>query len=169
MTELFPDQEPLKFKIRERALEVLTDLVLASSNPGVKQLKEVAPVVNKNIDIIAGLFDLAQTQNLADSRNFFVLKSQYDKIKQYLREELIGTRPNLAENRSPLRARRERILEILRGNGGAPVREILPQLCRDKKLSKRTLRRELGKLVKEGIIERMGKCNKIFYRLPILR
>jgi len=175
VTELFPKGEPLKLKIIEKALEILSDLVLASPNPGVKRLEDAAPAINKNIKIIADFFDLAQSQKWIDSRNFLVLKREYNKIKQNIETELggIGYRQDskvkdgdpseISSNQ--LFPRQKRIIDILKQNGGAQAGEILKSF---EKLSKRTLRRDLGRLVREGMIERVGRCNKVFYKLPTL-
>ncbi len=163
VTELFPKEEPLRFKIRERALEIFTDLILASPNPGIIRLEDMAPKINNNIEIMMGFFDLAESQNWTDARNFSVLRREYDKVRQSLQ---------VSENCSPtvdgepfsdnLTPRQKKIVEFLSGNGGAPVRDILKSL--DEGISKRTLRRELGGLVKEGRIERVGRCNQIYYK-----
>ncbi|OGY23959.1 MAG: hypothetical protein A2172_02785 [Candidatus Woykebacteria bacterium RBG_13_40_15] len=156
VTNLFPKEEPLKFKIREMALEIFTDFISASPNPGVKTLEEVTPQICSSIDIITGLFDLSEACGWVNSKNFSVLREGYDKVKQYLQNH------NLTENQPLLGSRKEKIREFLNSNGGAPTREILEFLGGG--MSKRTLRRELGELVRDGAIERMGRCNQIYYK-----
>ena len=69
VTELFPKGEPLKLKIREKALEILSDLVLASPNPGVKRLEDAAPAINKNIKILTSVTKMSLI-------NFIMMESQ---------------------------------------------------------------------------------------------
>ncbi len=176
VTELFPKEEPLRFKIREKALDIFEDFILASPNPGVKTLKEVAPRIGNNINIMMGFFDLAEAQGWVDDRNFLVLEKEYGKVKQYLQAPqapkngsptVSGGSPTVSgerfsENSGNLTPRQGKIVDFLNGNGGAPTREILQYLGGG--MTKRTLRRELGTLVQSGAIERAGSSNQIYYK-----
>lgn len=177
VTQLFQKQEPLKFKLRDRALDVLTDLISASPNPGIKKIEEVAPALNKNIEVIMDFLDLAESQNLADSRNFLVLRREYNKISEYIKERLKEKSqdsfcaPTLKKESvsaqrgkvvlANINLRQKKIIDVLKGNGDAQPGEILKFF---NGLSKRTLRRDLGVLVKMGMVERVGKCNQTFYK-----
>ena len=179
VTELFPKGEPLKFKIREKALEILENLILISSNPGINQSRElVKKKIFSRVEIITSYFDLAQTQDWVDTKNFLVLKREYGKIKRYLEAEFGETgfhQPEKAcgrtetgsqidnKNLKKLNSRQKKIIEVLKKKEKAQAGEILNFF---EGVTKRTLRRELGRLTNEGAIKRVGRCNQIFYKLP---
>jgi len=91
VTKLFPEEEPLKFEIRKKNLKLLSDLMSCSPNPGVSRIEDKAPLIIKDIKIIKDFLDLAESQEMADSRNFLVLKREYDKIIFYLKEKIEKT------------------------------------------------------------------------------
>ena len=72
VTDIFPKEEPLKFLIREKANQILADLVS----------KEKIEKIRKNIEIINTYFEIAEKQNWVDELNFLVLKREYAKIKE---------------------------------------------------------------------------------------
>ena len=165
VTGLFPKQDPLKFKIREKALDILTDLLLASPNPGVKSLKDIAPAVNENIETINGLIDLAEIQNWVDSKNFLVLRREYDKIREYVKSS--PSKKESLSNPSPIKKgklsiRQKKIVDIIEEKGEVQTGEILSSFDG---MSKRTLRRDLEKLSQDGHVKRFGKTSQIYYKV----
>jgi DNA-binding HxlR family transcriptional regulator len=175
VTDLYPKEEPLTVKTRERALRILADLISASPNPGIKKLENVAPAVENNIEIILELFDLAEHQNWVNSKNFAVLEREYRELGESLKKEAEKReKPNWAgksslnpekkekEKKLILNKRQEKILELLREKRSAQTGDILKSFDG---LSKRTLRRDLRELAEQKIVERVGKCNLISYKV----
>ena len=74
VTDGFPAGEPLKFKIREKANEILSDLVLFNPTGQEKILKD--------IEVLDNYFEVARIQNWVNPLNFFVLEQEYGKIKE---------------------------------------------------------------------------------------
>jgi predicted transcriptional regulator len=173
VTKLFPEEEPLKFEIRKKNLKLLSDLMSCSPNPGVSRIEDKAPLIIKDIKIIKDFLDLAESQEMADSRNFLVLKREYDKIIFYLKEKIEKTekkeeKPSFQnpekekKNNYSLTPRQERIVKILKEKKAAQAGEILNYFD---EVTKRTLRRDLGRLSEMGVIKRTGKANQIFYEI----
>jgi hypothetical protein len=77
-TERFPEGESLKFKIREKANEILTDLVL--QDPQTKE------ATIKAIDLLESYFEVARFQNWVNPLNFMLLEQEYDKVVISLKE-----------------------------------------------------------------------------------
>ena len=157
VTDIFPKEEPLKFLIREKANQILVNLLL----------KEKIEKIRKNIEIINSYFEIAEKQNWVDELNFLVLKREYAKIKE---EGLKGKKgdsnpkdpPKPANSQSILGERCRKILEILKQKEKAQVwefKKIFPEV------TKRTLRRDFEFLLKQGLIERIGENNNIYYRI----
>lgn len=164
MTDGFPEGEPLKFKIREMANQILSDLVLFNPTGGEK--------IVKDIEVLDNYFEVARIQNWVNPLNFFVLEQEYGKIKESMANsekapKAVPKQPvvsGLAHPTSEPRSdgRHQKILEILKEKGQTQVweiKKIFPEV------SKRTLRRDFDYLLKQGIIERIGEKNDTSYKI----
>jgi predicted HTH transcriptional regulator len=144
LTLLFPKKEPLRYKIREIANEILANLLKDSKNPTIKDW-----------EILDSFFEIAKEQNWVSPREIFQIQQDYKNLFQGFHVEEKEDRPSMNE-------RQKKILEILKEKGKiqvGQVKEFFPNV------SKRTLRRDFQSLVKKGIIERIGEKNKTFYQL----
>lgn len=153
VTDIFPKEEPLKFLIREKANQILADLL---SRNKLKKIEE-------NIKILMGYFEIAEKQNWVDELNFLVLRREYAKIKGE-KERLKSKKGSVAPigKQSNLSERCGKILEILRQKERAQVwefKKIFPEV------TKRTLRRDFEFLLKQGLVERAGEDNNIYYKM----
>ena len=179
MTELFPQEEPLKFKIRERANDILAGLILCAGNP-VKitagDKKRITEDVFQNMEIIKGYFKVGEGQKWIDSRNFSLLKKEYNKIRREIgdkEEEIKQNSQNLAEsntvktimpvkvdNNEELSDRQKRVFQLLKQRHKIKVGELVKAFSN---ISKRTLQRDLEILASKGFVVRNGSHNGIFY------
>jgi len=146
LTLLFPKKEPLRYKIREIADEILANL-----------LKEIKNPTMKDWEILDSFFEIAKEQNWVSPKEISQIQEDYKKLILEIQpsSEVIKIRPRVSE-------RQEKILEILKEKGKIQVgqiKEFFPNV------SKRTLRRDFQSLLKKGIIERVGEKNKTFYKL----
>jgi len=170
LTLLFPQKEPLRYKIREVADNILANSV---SNP------KVGKEVLKDIEILNNFFEVAKAQNWVKIQNILELQGEYDKIKENLKTALekpevihlpqatpqsrgfspqIEVEAQVASNSN----RKQKIVEILKEKGQTQVwemKKVFPEV------TKRTLRRDFENLLRQGLIERMGERNNTFYRL----
>ncbi len=187
MTLLFPKKEPLRYKMREVADDVLAGLVtlevfhnpnpgrfLAVENP---KKKDLIFVVEKDFEILKSYFEVAKWQNWISYFDVLELEEEYDRIKSNFKKEIEPLFPTSKADRDPvsvtniekeksekLDPRKEKILKILKEKGKAQVweiKKILPEV------SKRTLRRDFDQLLKLGLVERIGERNNTFYKLKI--
>jgi len=154
VTGIFPKEEPLKFLIREKANQILADL-LSKEKPGK---------IKKDIELINGYFEIAEKQNWVDELNFLVLRREYAKIKGEEEEGLKSKKGSVAPigEQGNLSERCGKILEILRQKERAQVwefKKIFPEV------TKRTLRRDFEFLLKQGLVERAGEDNNIYYKM----
>ena len=88
LTLLFPKKEPLRYKTREAADEILSNIisweVIHNSNPvklsSIPELKkeEIIFETEKNIEIIKGYFKVAKWQNWVSYFDFSVLEEECD-------------------------------------------------------------------------------------------
>jgi hypothetical protein len=191
LTLLFPKKEPLRYKMRELADDILADFLRFNSLAGnsqtnhrLKEGEELVLCIMENIEVLDSFFSVAQEQNWVDASDLLVIDKEYVNLKDDLerdRLKLAGQIPIFLEGEiqaknepvasfesqprfSSFSERHEKILTFLRENGRAQVwqlKQILPEI------SKRTLRRDFEYLVKEGIIERIGERNDTFYQVKI--
>jgi len=185
-TDKFPEGEPLKLKIRDKANEILADLVLY--NPHIQE------ETFKAIELLQNYFEVARFQNWTNPLNFVVLEQEYDKVVEQLtvnseqltvnsehkaddeviveekpvqikdEQKIVVKKEEKMEAQAPkeLIDRHKMIIDFLKNNGQAQVwqlKNILPNI------SKRTIRRDFEYLVKQGLVERIGEKNNTFYRI----
>jgi predicted HTH transcriptional regulator len=151
LTQLFPKKEPLRYKIREIADEILANLLRETKNPTIKDW-----------EILDSFFEIAKEQNWVSPREIFQIQQDYKNLFQEIHSEPTKDHSTIKKDWSTINERQKKILEILKEKGEiqvGQVKEFFPNV------SKRTLRRDFQSLVKKGIIERIGEKNKTFYQL----
>lgn len=151
LTILFPKKEPLRYKIRDLATEIL------------------AKPDEHDFETLNNFFEVAAAQNWVNNADILAVKSEYDKLKG----ELISIKPEKKKEESDLKPlfaknladRQEKIIAILRERGKAQVwemKELFPRV------SKRTIRRDFEYLLKQGAVERLGEKNNTFYKVKMV-
>ena len=152
LTLLFPKKEPLRYKMRELADEIL-------ARPG-----------EKDLEILDCFFEVAKNQNWASPNEILKIQEDYSKLKEELKSFAKSAEfgvPKIEREHSVSSAagRQEKILEILKERGRAQVGELrktFPQV------SKRTIRRDFEFLLHQGAVERLGERNDTFYKLKTI-
>jgi hypothetical protein len=172
LTLLFPKKEPLRYKMRELADEILDRC--SRKNPGQN------PVMD-DLEVLDSFFEVAKAQSWVAVAELLRIQEEYNKIKIEIKKdnenppeppkllekpkkEIVETLPVQvsAPVMSTMNSRQGKIIDFLKRNGRAQVwqvKEIFPEV------TKRTLRRDFGNLLKQGIIERVGERNDTFYEL----
>jgi len=158
LTLFFPKKEPLRYKMRE-----LADDLLVKPN-------------EKDLEALDSFFEVALVQNWVSSSDILAIKQEYanlsgelKKPKQEKKKDNPGPIKVYAQA-SPIMAgynsdRHEKIMEFLKENGRAQVwqiKQILPDV------SKRTLRRDFENMLGKGKIERLGERNNTFYQIKTI-
>jgi len=153
LTLLFPKKEPLRYKMRELADEILSKCL----TPGVKQNP-----VGEELEVLDSFFEVAKSQNWVSPKEMLNLQEEYSKLKEGLKREEKPKPQEVYRGQTPVNQRQEKILDFLKENGRAQVgelKQIFPEV------TKRTLRRDFEFLLKRGKIERIGERNDTFYQL----
>ena len=178
LTLLFPKKEPLRYKMRELADDILAALIKNSSKThystsGVEYLKL--------IEVLDSFFEVAKAQNWVSPKDILEIQKEYSKIreqKEYskIREglkklekvekveklEKVEDSKLIGDRLLTTSARQEKILSFLKEKGRAQVweiKKIFPEV------TKRTLRRDCRQLLKQGLIEKRGERNQTFYQI----
>ncbi|MDO8743283.1 MAG: DeoR family transcriptional regulator, partial [Candidatus Azambacteria bacterium] len=146
LTLLFPKKEPLRYKMRELATNIL-----AKAN-------------EEDLEVLNSFFEVAKAQSWVSQQDILNLQAEYSKLRG---EE---TAPNVSiplpfrQNLNGQDNRQEKIIEFLKEIGRVKVwevKQIFPYV------SKRTLRRDFESMLNQGVIERMGERNETFYQLKV--
>jgi len=157
LTLLFPKKEPLRYKMRELADEILAKCL---------RLNFKQEPVLEDLEVLDSFFEVAKAQNWVSPAEVLKLQQEYSKIKENLKTQAnsaprsggdCGENPQTVPNE-----RQQKILEILKEREKAQVWEIkkfFPEVA------KRTLRRDFESLLQEGAVERIGERNDTFYKL----
>ena len=173
LTLLFPKKEPLRYKMRELADEILANFY-----------KDQNPAIFKILEVLDSFFEVTKNQSWASQNDILSLQEEYSKLREEFKdfkqspqalEKIEVTQPearfasNFSNSRhgkildsNPPTTRQGRILEFLKEKGRAQVwemKQVFPEV------SKRTLRRDCEQMVNQGIIERMGEKNDTFYQI----
>ncbi len=195
LTIFFPKKEPLRYKTREAADEILDNIVswevIGRSNP-VKFLavdksnkEEIIFETEKNLEILKSYFKIAKWQNWVSYFDLLKIEEEYDIIKRDFKEEIKEQIKKSAEGNDSKIKKTDRgmppVIASIVSVGDQELdprkRKILEFLKEKEKVqvwqvkeifpqvSKRTLRRDFEQLLKIDIIERMGERNNTFYRL----
>jgi hypothetical protein len=171
LTLLFPKKEPLRYKIRELADDILANHLRLNFASGSQQ--GITLDILQDLEVLETFFAVAKEQNWVSPENLLniskryaslkdklegITKSQQEAVFETITAEAAGDFNGSAKN---IR-RRDRILEILKEKGKAQVwelKEIFPQV------SKRTLRRDFERLLGQGLVQRIGERNQTFYQV----
>ncbi len=175
LTLLFPKKEPLRYKIRELADDILAGFLRITNKyeyTNRELSEEISPSL-KDLEILESFFAVAKEQNWVSQGELLKVSLKYDNLKQELEdvgkqnvvlpipEPLTGGTTDCDNVRKNLQ-RQDKILGVLREKGQAQVWElkmVFPEV------SKRTLRRDFEYLFGHGLVERVGERNQTFYRL----
>lgn len=180
-TLLFPKKEPLRYKIREIADDILEKIVewevLNSPNPGeffsggISKKKDLIFEIEKDLELVKSFFNVVKWQNWVSYFDIIRIEEEYNKIGDYFKiqtKDLIQIKEKPIKERKAdkpkilLDSRKRKILDILKDREKAQVgeiKEIMPDI------SKRTLRRDFDVLLKEGLVQRAGESNSTYYKL----
>ncbi|MEK7519399.1 MAG: DeoR family transcriptional regulator [Patescibacteria group bacterium] len=90
LTLLFPKKEPLRYKMRELADDILADSVriMAESNPPKAREIENQSVL-ENLDVLDSFFAIAKEQNWIASPQLLTVQEEYSKIKKHFSLRII--------------------------------------------------------------------------------
>ncbi len=173
LTLLFPKKEPLRYKMRELADNVLSDLILVIE--GDSKSRDLINEIKKNIEPLDVFFEIAKGQNWVTpdtiselQDKFTVIREELEEFEKTLENELITEKESVLTKKekvaefSSFNPRQKKIIEMLKNKEKIQVgdaQKIFP------KITKRTLRRDFDSLLKQGAVKRTGKTNLTFYHL----
>jgi hypothetical protein len=155
LTVLFPKKEPLRYKIRDVATEILRD------------------PKKEDLEVMDRFLEVAKSSNWVYIPEILAVQSEYANLMVMLGER--KEQKIVAETESPeakveqkdddkmeRTQRQEKIMLFLKENKKAQVWEVKKVFS---EISKRTLRRDFEAMLKQGLIQRIGERNDTYYQL----
>lgn len=179
LTLLFPKKEPLRYKMRGVANDVLASSL--RNNPSAKEGEGFFQKIQKDLEVLDGFFEVALVQNWVSPSEILAIKEKYDSLKRVSEKletktlaaipvkKIIAADEKVAVNetvlKNELNHRQEKIIDFLKENGRAQVwqiKRIMPDI------TKRTLRRDFEYMLNQELIERIGERNDTFYQIKTI-
>ncbi len=168
LTLLFPKKEPLRYKMRELADNILTNIMIIIEGDE-KGYKDASFQIKKDIEPLDIFFEIAKDQNWTSldavveiQEKYQVIKEEIDNFIDNLEQETVTVERAVISDKPSLNNRQKKIVDLLKKKDKIQVNEVqefLPDV------TKRTLRRDFDALIKKGVLKRMGKANLTFYAL----
>ncbi len=181
LTILFPEEEPLRLKLRDRADDILSDLVTILEGDS-EEKREAAKKVERKLGILESMLEIAEDQKWVKKEKFADIRENYKKIKEEIKkfnrlQKEKARKPERTTERklgsgkksekpaaiTSLNDRQRKIIKIMEKSGKVQVSEVLNSL--ENRVTKRTLRRDFKKLMEMNLVERIGKANFTRYQL----
>ena len=192
-TLLFPKKEPLRYKIRETADNILSGLVewqvWRSPNPGgfstagIVQKKDLIFKIEKEIELIKAYFNVVKWQNWVSYFDILKIEEEYNKINDYFKRvvEDLEIKANNSKTSQKFQQQTfktaKKIISASNASLDKRKRKIIDILKKKQKVqvreikeiltdvTKRTIRRDFDALLELGLVKRIGESNNTFYVL----
>lgn len=187
VTSLFPEKETLSISMRKKGNLILSFLIILDNKElslGSEELRNFCIKCRRNVEILLSYFEIAETQNWINPKNFEILKSQYAEILSHIenikivenkvvekesihkkidkkKEEVVEVKKEEKPNFT-LTQIQEKVITILQGNGKmkpSDINQFFPDM------NPRSIRREIQDLKSRGIVVSNGSGRKTFYEM----
>ena len=176
VTDIFLNEEPLKFILRKKADQILEKLSPYHFSEGTTMGREEALQLKKEIQSLQSLLRVAEACEESDQLSFFLLAEEYKRVEEEL-ERIIS--PYLtsekeneeelekedAESDFSLSGRQQKILGFLKHQPNLKTDELARKFSG---VTTRTIRRDLGVLLEKGLIQRKKIGKTSFYRIKLV-
>jgi len=162
LTLLFPKKDPLRYKMRGVADEVLANLVSLPHSNSTKS-KNLVSRIKKDLEVLDSFFGVAKNQNWVKTADILGVQEEYSKIKEEIeRFEESGKVISIPEKESLINERQQKILDILKEKKKIQIGELVEVFP---EVSKRTLIRDLEDLMYRAFVLREGSGRGVSYSI----
>jgi hypothetical protein len=168
LTILFPQKEPLRYRLRGVALDIL-------------ESQDVA-----DFEVMDRFLEVAKRQNWVKVSEVLSIQANYVMLRGVLPQEIVAEirlkKPEIpaqeppkdkrilvpaapADDKDERNERQDKIIDFIKTKEKTQVwelKQVFPEV------SKRTLRRDFEALLKQGVIERLGERNNTFYQIKVI-
>ncbi len=178
LTILFPKKEPLRYKLREVAIDLMANIIRLDKMGSSNLSKNLFSILEKEFKVLKSFFQIVKRQNWLKQQDILILEKEYQAIEQKIffpTQESKDYAPSAQkrptvflppfgldkESTGELDVRQKKVLKILQQKKQAQI----GQLSKDfPQISRRTLLRDLEKLSQTGFVVRQGNGRGAIYR-----
>lgn len=179
VSNLIKDKEPIKWKLRERSMTLMSAALTLNDNQSFDKDFAVRTIFSDVLEILSTM-SLAHMSGLLSDMNYQILRTEIEKMTEILKdnivmereakgyvlsesffkEELISSKkePEIVKDKvldvPKKNNRQEAILTLLKSKSNLTVKDVA-QVVTD--CSEKTIQRELISLVEKGLIKREGE------------
>lgn len=82
LTLLFPKKEPLRYKMRETALELLADFVYSQRGCLFIKAQDLTSRIRGELEVLESFFNIVKNQNWVKTELVLAIENEYGKIKR---------------------------------------------------------------------------------------
>lgn len=183
VTSLFPEKETLGISIRKRGNLILSFLIIIENKELVlsdEELRDLSLKCRRSIEILFSYFEIAESQEWINAKNFEILRKQYQEILEEIgsikivEKKATEKETKKSEKKKEIEEKedekikfsltqiQEKVITILQGNGKmrpCDINQFFPDS------NPRSIRRELLDLKTRGIVVSNGSGKKTFYEM----
>lgn len=193
-TLLFPKKEPLRYRIRETADDILENFieweVLHSPNPGsfsskgISRKKDLIFEIEKDLELLRGYFNIIKWQNWVSYFDIIKIEDEYKKVESFIKIKIKSIDDSFVQEKAPIQnsgltENKDVVVKEKQKKAVLDLRkEKILEILKNRKniqvgeikaimpsVSKRTIRRDFDFLLKQGFVKRIGESNSTYYEL----
>jgi Fic family protein len=151
-SEMLPENEPLRLKIKERGLFVFERMVVLELIQNLEKMQKEIEEIKKNILLLESYLLLIREMDLGGDKDLLdSLRQAYRRLWSYLDKIFKEKKKNNFWGER--KKRTDKILDLFKKKKEVKFKEILKVLPG---VSQRTVQRDLNFLVDQGILEKVG-------------
>ncbi len=179
VTDFVSDQEPAKWQLRDRALDLLTEVLKTKNVNGLTKTVRLEKLIC-DIDQIVKILEVVAMGGAASRMNLSILETEYKALRDMLSGRLeqqlgswlavsepkplliepivdpssVQTLPTRPKKKDEKQGRKTQILDFLKGKGWLSVTDIARVAPN---YSTKTIQRELNAMIDKGLIRKKGE------------
>lgn len=158
LTLFFPKKEPLRYKMREVADDILASINNSDRQIMKRQIRD--DFIVNNLSILNNFFEIAKAQDWVSISDILAVQEKYINLMKEVEFSQLPIKPKLSI--AQISDRQEKILSFLKKSGRVQIQEvkqIFPEV------TKRTIRRDFEQMLNQGLVERLGEKNNTCYQI----
>lgn len=179
ITGLLKDKEPIKWKIREHSMSLLSSVLTLNDNQAFEKDTVARSIFSDLFEIISAI-NLAHLSGLLSDMNHEIMRGELDKLMNILKDNMVNNKEregyilsekffnNVVNKASQVESRvkdssvetnrkvdrKTAIVEVLKNRSNLTVKDVAQVVTG---CSEKTIQRELIELVEKGVVKREGE------------
>ena len=158
LTLFFPKKEPLRYKMREVANDILASINNSDRQIIKRQIRD--DFIVNNLNILNNFFEVAKAQGWVSVSDILAVQEKYINLMKEVEFSQLPIKPKLSI--AQISDRQKKILSFLKKSGRVQIQEVKQVFP---EVTKRTIRRDFKQMLNQGLVERLGEKNNTCYQI----